>query len=89
LFPPFPAFVSLAILGPIDDVLPKLVARLLSFKMLVRSVAGIRFNDHVTEVGPIVFAHACKLRLEGMLGAGLWTLRFAMVHADQSLSRGM
>lgn len=29
---------------------------------------GLRFNEHLDEEdGPLVFAHACKLRLEGIV----------------------
>jgi bifunctional non-homologous end joining protein LigD len=28
---------------------------------------GIRFNEHIEGDGPTVFAHACKLRLEGIV----------------------
>jgi ATP-dependent DNA ligase len=29
--------------------------------------AGILFNEHIAEDGPIVFAHACRLGAEGMI----------------------
>jgi bifunctional non-homologous end joining protein LigD len=29
--------------------------------------AGIRFNEHIAEDGPIVFAHACRLGAEGIV----------------------
>jgi bifunctional non-homologous end joining protein LigD len=31
------------------------------------SAPGLRFNEHVEENGPIVFQHACKLGLEGIV----------------------
>ena len=40
-------------------------------RRLVRFVAkaspGIRFNEHVEGDGPTVFAHACKMGLEGIV----------------------
>ena len=36
--------------------------------MLARAVPGLRFNEHLDgEDGPLVFAHACKLGLEGIV----------------------
>jgi bifunctional non-homologous end joining protein LigD len=32
-----------------------------------RGAQGIRFNEHIEEDGPIVFKHACKLGLEGIV----------------------
>ena len=32
-----------------------------------RTSAGIRFNEHIEGDGPTVFAHACKLGLEGIV----------------------
>jgi bifunctional non-homologous end joining protein LigD len=32
-----------------------------------RAPPGIRFNEHIEEDGPIVFQHACKLGLEGIV----------------------
>jgi len=35
--------------------------------VLSRAAAGLRLNEHLDEEnGPLVFAHACKLGLEGM-----------------------
>jgi len=34
---------------------------------LAKAGAGIRFNEHMEGDGPIVFAHACKLGLEGIV----------------------
>jgi bifunctional non-homologous end joining protein LigD len=28
---------------------------------------GVRFNEHIEGDGPTVFAHACKMRLEGIV----------------------
>ena len=28
---------------------------------------GIRFNEHIEDDGPTVFAHACKMGLEGIV----------------------
>jgi ATP-dependent DNA ligase len=36
--------------------------------LLARSAPGLRFNEHMDEKdGPLVFAHACKLGLEGIV----------------------
>jgi bifunctional non-homologous end joining protein LigD len=36
--------------------------------LLSRAATGLRFNEHVDEEdGPLVFAHACKLGLEGIV----------------------
>jgi bifunctional non-homologous end joining protein LigD len=36
--------------------------------LLVRAAPGLRFNEHLDEQnGPLVFAHACKLGLEGIV----------------------
>jgi ATP-dependent DNA ligase len=36
--------------------------------LLVRAAPGLRFNEHLDEHnGPLVFAHACKLGLEGIV----------------------
>jgi bifunctional non-homologous end joining protein LigD len=35
--------------------------------MLAKSGPGIRFNEHIEGDGPTVFAHACKLGLEGIV----------------------
>jgi ATP-dependent DNA ligase len=32
-----------------------------------RAAPGIRFNEHIEEDGPIVFKHACRLGLEGIV----------------------
>jgi bifunctional non-homologous end joining protein LigD len=35
--------------------------------ILVKARPGIRFNEHIEGDGPIVFAHACKMGLEGIV----------------------
>jgi bifunctional non-homologous end joining protein LigD len=36
--------------------------------LLARATPGLRFNEHLDEEdGPLVFAHACKLGLEGIV----------------------
>jgi bifunctional non-homologous end joining protein LigD len=35
--------------------------------LLARAAPGLRFNEHLEEDGPIVFKHACKLGLEGIV----------------------
>jgi bifunctional non-homologous end joining protein LigD len=34
--------------------------------ILAKAPPGIRFNEHIEGDGPTVFAHACKLGLDGM-----------------------
>src|SRR5215467_7420347 len=38
--------------------------------MLAKAGLGLRFNEHMEGDGPTVFAHACKLGLEGMSRSG-------------------
>src|ERR1700738_1069449 len=35
--------------------------------VLARAAPGLRFNEHLDEDGPLVFEHACKLGLEGIV----------------------
>jgi bifunctional non-homologous end joining protein LigD len=35
--------------------------------MIARAGPGIRLNEHIEEDGPIMFRHACKLGLEGIV----------------------
>jgi ATP-dependent DNA ligase len=35
--------------------------------MLAKAEAGIRFNDHMVGEGEVIFCHACKLGLEGIV----------------------
>jgi bifunctional non-homologous end joining protein LigD len=35
--------------------------------ILAKASSGIRFNEHIEGDGPTVFAHACKLGLEGIV----------------------
>jgi bifunctional non-homologous end joining protein LigD len=35
--------------------------------ILARAAPGLRFNEHLDEDGPLVFHHACKLGLEGIV----------------------
>ena len=35
--------------------------------MLAKAGPGIRFNEHIEGDGPTVFAHACKMGLEGIV----------------------
>ena len=39
--------------------------------MLAKAGLGLRFNEHLEGDGPTVFAHACKLRLEGIVSKRL------------------
>jgi bifunctional non-homologous end joining protein LigD len=34
---------------------------------VAKASSGIRFNEHIEGDGPTVFAHACKLGLEGIV----------------------
>jgi bifunctional non-homologous end joining protein LigD len=36
-------------------------------KILARAAPGLRLNEHIEEEGPLVFHHACKLGLEGIV----------------------
>jgi len=44
-------------------------ASLTSFcaSIVAKAQPGIRFNEHIEGDGPTVFAHACKLGLEGIV----------------------
>jgi bifunctional non-homologous end joining protein LigD len=35
--------------------------------VLAKAGPGIRFNEHIEGDGPSVFAHACKMGLEGIV----------------------
>jgi ATP-dependent DNA ligase len=35
--------------------------------VLAKATPGLRFNEHIEADGPIVFAHACKMGLEGIV----------------------
>jgi bifunctional non-homologous end joining protein LigD len=35
--------------------------------VLAKAELGIRFNEHIEGDGPTVFAHACKMGLEGIV----------------------
>jgi bifunctional non-homologous end joining protein LigD len=35
--------------------------------ILAKASSGIRFNEHIEGDGPTVFAHACKMGLEGIV----------------------
>jgi bifunctional non-homologous end joining protein LigD len=35
--------------------------------MLAKTGLGLRFNEHMEGDGPTVFAHACKMGLEGIV----------------------
>jgi bifunctional non-homologous end joining protein LigD len=38
---------------------------------MAKAGPGIRFNEHIEGDGPTVFAHACKLGLEGIVSKRL------------------
>jgi bifunctional non-homologous end joining protein LigD len=53
-----------------DDVrrAPLAVRKATLERILARAAPGIRFNEHLDEEdGPLVFEHACKLGLEGIV----------------------
>jgi bifunctional non-homologous end joining protein LigD len=35
--------------------------------MLAKAGLGLRFNEHIEGDGPTIFAHACKMGLEGVV----------------------
>jgi bifunctional non-homologous end joining protein LigD len=39
--------------------------------MLAKAGLGLRFNEHIEGDGPTVFAHACKMGLEGIVSKRL------------------
>ena len=47
---------------------PLQVRRATLASVLARAGSGLRFNEHMEEAdGPLVFQHACKLGLEGIV----------------------
>jgi bifunctional non-homologous end joining protein LigD len=41
-------------------------------RLLVRNfLPGLQFNDHISESGDVVFRHACKMGLEGIVSKRL------------------
>jgi ATP-dependent DNA ligase len=42
--------------------------------MLAKAGLGLRFNEHMEGDGPTVFAHACKMGLEGIVSKRLGSL---------------
>jgi bifunctional non-homologous end joining protein LigD len=52
-----------------DDVRrdPLAVRKATLSTLLARAAPGLHFNEHLDEDGPLVFAHACKLGLEGIV----------------------
>jgi bifunctional non-homologous end joining protein LigD len=46
---------------------PLVVRKATLASVLARAAPGLRFNEHIEEDGPTVFAHACKLGLEGIV----------------------
>jgi bifunctional non-homologous end joining protein LigD len=42
-------------------------------RLLRHSEAGILFNEHIAEDGPVAFAHACRLGAEGIVERSKWT----------------
>jgi len=52
-----------------DDIrlLPLTERRKRLTKLLRKAKPGIRLSEHIAEDGPLVFAHACRLGLEGIV----------------------
>jgi bifunctional non-homologous end joining protein LigD len=46
---------------------PLVVRKAALATVLARAAPGLRFNEHLDEDGPVVFEHACKLGLEGIV----------------------
>jgi len=47
---------------------PLVVRKAMLASLLSRASPGLRFNEHLDEKdGPLVFAHACKMGLEGIV----------------------
>jgi bifunctional non-homologous end joining protein LigD len=46
---------------------PFTVRKTLLAKLLTRARPGLRLNEHLDEDGPVVFHHACKFGLEGIV----------------------
>jgi bifunctional non-homologous end joining protein LigD len=59
-------------------------------KMLARGGVAIQFNEHIDHDGPAVFAHACRLGLEGIVskridsGTGADRQRFGLSRKTQA-----
>jgi bifunctional non-homologous end joining protein LigD len=47
--------------------LPFLHRKAVLARLLRNTEAGILFNEHIAEGGPVVFAHACRLGAEGIV----------------------
>ena len=43
-----------------------LEVRKATLRSMLAKAGGLRFNEHIEADGPIVFAHACKMGLEGI-----------------------
>jgi bifunctional non-homologous end joining protein LigD len=50
---------------------PLEVRKAMLASIVVKASPGIRFNEHIEGDGPTVFAHACKLGLEGIVSKRL------------------
>jgi ATP-dependent DNA ligase len=47
--------------------LPLEVRKATLASVLAKAAAGLRLNEHIEADGPTVFAHACKMGLEGIV----------------------
>ena len=61
------AFDLLAVDGADIRGLPLAERRTRLAKLLRKAKPGIRLSEHIAEDGPLVFAHACRLGLEGIV----------------------
>ncbi len=46
---------------------PLIVRKATLASVLARAAPGLRLNEHIEHDGPIVFAHACRMGLEGIV----------------------
>ena len=56
--------------------------------MLAKASLGLRFNEHIEGDGPTIFAHACKLGLEGIVSKRMDSL-YRSGRTDLLGSRGL
>jgi len=61
---------------------PLLERKKLLAKILARADGGIVYNDHLTESGGVVFAHACQLGAEGIVSKRIDSFYQSGPHPD-------
>jgi bifunctional non-homologous end joining protein LigD len=47
--------------------MPLTMRKTMLANVIARAAPGLRLNEHIEEDGPLVFEHACKLGLEGIV----------------------